>query len=104
MTTPTALKFVDVDDFTTTSAGDCTEGTVSDVTGEVVVPEVAVAVFVTPPALISASVVTYEPVQVIEAPGARPLPGNAGHETEAILLSLTVIGLKIVTLPLFVTV
>lgn len=39
----------------------------------------------------------------MDAAGASPVPGNAGHETDAILLSLTVIGEKIVTVPLFCT-
>lgn len=71
--------------------------------GDVVVPLVAEAVLVTPPASRSACVVVYDPVQVIDAPAMRTPPGRAGQDTEAILLSLTEIGETIDTVPLFWT-
>ena len=99
---PTALKPVAVVLLAIVKAGDCVAVSVCDVVGDVVVPDFADAVLVTPPASISACVVVYEPVHVIEAFGARPAPMD-GHETELILLSLTVIALVSVTLPLLVT-
>ena len=49
----------------------------------------AVAVLFTEPAVISAAVMVYVPLQFSEAPGASP---PVGQVTEAILLSLTVNG------------
>ena len=77
-------------------------GTVMLTGGDVVGPDFVLAVFVTPPASMSAWVVTYVPVQVIEAPGASPAPIE-GHATEAILLSVTVTAVVSVTLPELVT-
>ena len=71
--------------------------------GDVVVPLVADAVLVTPSASKSACVVVYDPVHVSDAPAMRTPPGSAGHDTEAILLSLTEIGETIDTVPLFWT-
>jgi len=73
------------------------------VVGDVTAPDEAEAVFVSLPASTSACVVVYEPVQVIEAPGASPPDGSAGHDTEAILLSDTATADVSVVLPAFVT-
>lgn len=98
-----ALKLVVVESFTIESARDCTALTVAVTVSEVVVPSVADAVLTIEPVSMSACVTTAEPEQVSVAFGASPPAGSAGHETEAILSSATVIGLVIVTLPVFRT-
>ena len=89
-------------DLTIDRAGVWVEVIVSEVVGDVVVPDFALAVLVTLPASTSACVVVYEPVQVMNAPGARPAPME-GHETDAILLSVTVMAEVSVALPALVT-
>ena len=99
---PTALNEVVVVPFATVSAGDWIAVMVAVVVGDVASPDVPDAVFVTEPASTSACVVVYVPEHVMEAPGAKPPDGSAGHVTEAILLSETVAALVSVTLPLLV--
>lgn len=48
--------------------------------------------------------VVYEPEQTIDPPATRIPPGSAGQDTDAILLSETVIGDTIVMVPALVTV
>jgi hypothetical protein len=103
MATPGALYVVTAAVFAIVSAGAREDGNVWLTVGDVVVPDVADATFVTPPASISACVVVYDAVQVRLAPGANPPAGSAGHVTDAILLSVTVTGCVIVVLPVFVT-
>ena len=86
--------------FAVVRAGACAAGIVLLAAGEVVAPDLAVAVLVRLPASMSACVTEYEPAQVRNAPGARP---PAGQVTLAILLSDTVTGEAIVVLPVFVT-
>ena len=78
--------------------------TVSMAGSEFVNPSVAVAVFVTEPASISAWVTISVPEQVRELPGRRPPAGSGLQVTEAIRLSATSIGKVTVTLPVLVTV
>ena len=81
--------------------------TVALSSGESVPPALALAVFVTEPAFMSAWVIVYEAVQVTDSPGSRealPFPTelSAGQVTVA-LSSATVTGPASATLPVFVT-
>ena len=70
--------------------------------GDVAVPDLALAVLTIEPLSMSAWVVVYDPLQVTDAPGAKPAP-TAPHVTLAILLSVTVIAEVSVVLPELVT-
>jgi hypothetical protein len=91
---------------TMVSAGPCTAGTVTvfDDVGAMAIPLGGVptteAVFTIEPALRSAWVTVWVPVQTVEAPGASVV---AGHEMPVALGSLTAMALM-VTLPVFLTV
>ncbi len=85
------------------SAGFRVAVTVTVSVGEVVVPSLALAMFVTVPASMSACVTVYVAVHVIDCVGARPPAGSAGQVTVAIRSSLTVMAAVIVVLPLLVT-
>ena len=88
------------------SDGDALRGTVTvfDGTGAIGLPDggepVVVAVLTTLPADTSPAVVTRDPVQVADAPGARDV---AVQVTPVVLGSVTVTAVR-VTLPVFVTV
>ena len=80
MTTPGALKLAVFDVLVSVSEGVRTAGVVWLSVGDVVAPDFAEAVLTTEPASKSACTVVYEPVQVMNAPGTRPVPMD-GHVT-----------------------
>ena len=89
--------------FLIVKSGFCVPVTVSETMPETIAPLLADAVLVTLPAFRSANVTVYVPVQVMKVAGGSPPTGNAGHATDAILLSDTVIGAVSVVLPVLVT-
>ena len=97
------MKLTAVDDLAIESEGDAVAGMGKLTGGDVVGPDLALAVLVTPPASRSACVTVYDAEHVRLAPGASPAAGNAGHDTDAILLSVIVIADVSVVLPLLVT-
>jgi hypothetical protein len=78
-------------------------GMVSETCGEVTLPSVAVARLVTSNNATSFPSTTYDPSQVMLWVGSNPPGGNGGQTTEAMRLSVTVIGSTIVVLPELVT-
>lgn len=105
MTWPTLAKVVAVVDLAIDNAFVCTAVTVAVAVGEVAVPSLADATFVIEPASTLAWVVVCVAEHVRVAFGASPPAGMAGHETEAILSSVTVIvaDAGMVTLPVLRT-
>ena len=103
MAVPGAVKLESEPVLAINKAGDCVAGIVKLKVGETVLPDLADAVLVRPPASTSACVVVPLAEQISEPPGARPAGGNAGHVTLAILLSVTVMAVVSVVLPELVT-
>ena len=90
--------------FTRPNAGVWVAGTVTLSEGEVVGPELAVAVLVKPPASISGCVAVCWPVQVMDSPGSSPPMGRPGQEAGLSSCgSVIVTGAVSVMLPVFVT-